>query len=186
MPFETDVNNTVGHDKNKPGTYQSFKKSDHWLTQPNTFQAILKYIPKDTKIWMPFYYDGSCQKILNDLGYDNVIHRDEDFYTYQPNDWDMVIDNPPYSNKSQVIERLISLGKPFALVLPINTLVTRYAHRNFKNKHISLIILDNRKHHFLKSGDPPRTNHNGSPTNPIMPCWFCYNIDLPNRIIFED
>ncbi len=183
MPFETDVDTTIGNHKNKAGTYQSFKKSDHWLTQPNTFQAVLKYIPKDTKIWMPFYYDGSCQKILNDIGYNNVIHLDKDFYTYQPDDWDMVIDNPPYSNKSKVIERLISLGKPFALVLPLNTIKTKYAQQFFNDGKLSLINLHNQNHHFLKPGDKPADHGR---TNPIMPCWFCYGVDLPDRLIFED
>lgn len=190
MPFETNVDNTIGNHKNKNGnvgyTFRGFKKSDHWLTQQNTFEAILKYIPKDTKIWMPFYYDGSCKTILNNLGYHNVIHLDKDFYTYQPDDWNMVIDNPPYSNKQKVIERLISLGKPWALVLPLNTLITKYAIRFFESKKISLIALNNRKHHFIKTDESPRKKSNGTPANPIMPCWFCYDMDLPDRIIFED
>lgn len=190
MPFETDVDFTIGHDINKHDktlgyTCASFKKSDHWITQKNTFDAVLKYVPKTAKIWMPFYYDGACKKILNDLGFENVIHEDKDFFTYQPDDWDMVIDNPPYSNKPKVIERLISLGKPFALVLPLNTATCKYSRKYFNNGKISLIILNNNKHHFLKPGQTEKkilSKH----ANPIMPCWFCFDMNLPDRIIFED
>lgn len=37
-------------------------------------------------------------------------------------DCDWIISNPPYSNKDEIIERCIEIGKPTILLLPIESL----------------------------------------------------------------
>ena len=60
---------------------------------------ILKYIPKDKIIWCPFDEEWSAfYRRLKEEGY-NVVRSSlkdgQDFFTYEPNKWDMIVSNPP-------------------------------------------------------------------------------------------
>lgn len=46
----------------------------------------------------------------------------QDFLNYEPENWDVLISNPPYKNKRVYWERALDLKKPFALLLPLNIL----------------------------------------------------------------
>ena len=41
----------------------------------------------------------------------------EGFFVYEPEEWDLIVSNPPFSIKQKVVERCLALGKPFALLL---------------------------------------------------------------------
>jgi hypothetical protein len=45
---------------------------------------IKDYIPKDKKIWAPFYCDGKQKEYFEEMGFD-IIHEDKDFFSYTPN-----------------------------------------------------------------------------------------------------
>ena len=94
---------------------------------------ILKYIPKDKKIWCPFDEEWSAfyQSFKNN-GYKverSILSEGKDFFTYEPDNYDIIVSNPPFTKKDEVLKRLYELNKPFALLLPLNALqgVSRYA-----------------------------------------------------------
>ena len=60
----------------------------------------MKTIPK--KIWAPFYNNGSLKDKLKARNIP-IIHMKKDFFTYEPKEWDVVIDNPSYSNKKAIL-----------------------------------------------------------------------------------
>jgi hypothetical protein len=91
---------------------------------------ILKYIPKNKVIWAPFSEDyHNFADYLREKGY--TVHNThynpetgegEDFLTYVPDfEFDIILDNPPFKNKTKYVERAMSFGKPFALFLPFNS-----------------------------------------------------------------
>jgi hypothetical protein len=91
---------------------------------------ILPYIPKDKVIWAPFSREEhNFVNYLRSLGYTvyNTHYNPEtwegtDFLTFVPNfHFDIILDNPPFKNKTKFVERAISFGKPFALFLPFNS-----------------------------------------------------------------
>ena len=86
-------------------TYSSVKpkKNDDCETPIEVWENIKEFIPSDKKIWCPFYFKGV--HTLEQLGYD-IIHEEEDFF--QSNKGDIIIDNPPFSIKKQVLKRLIN------------------------------------------------------------------------------
>ena len=53
------------------------------------------------------------------------LNNGEDFFTFEPKDYDLIISNPPFSKKDAVIKRLYELGKPFAILLPIQSLQSK-------------------------------------------------------------
>ena len=93
--------------------------SDECMTPYYAVDPLVKYIPKGKKIWCPF--DKAWSAFVQILKKDNIVlysHIDEgqDFFNYQPDDFDLIISNPPFSVKDQVLERCYTLGKPFALL----------------------------------------------------------------------
>lgn len=86
---------------------------------------ILPYLDKEKVIWAPFSKDEhNFAGYLRDLGYKVInthIEDGADFLTYIPDfHFDIILDNPPFKNKTKFVERAISFGKPFALFLPLN------------------------------------------------------------------
>ena len=80
----------------------------------------------DKIIWCPFAReDSQFVKVLKENGFKVVYsHLDygQDFLNYEPEQWDIIISNPPYTNKRVYWERCLDLKKPFALLLPLNIL----------------------------------------------------------------
>jgi len=91
-------------------------------------EVLLPHIQhlKDKIIWCPFdKEDSQFVKVLSENGFNVIyshIEEDKDFLTYEPENWDIIISNPPYKDKRKYWERALDLGKPFALLLPLNIL----------------------------------------------------------------
>ncbi len=86
---------------------------------------IVPYLDKEKVIWAPFSKDEhNFANYLRELGFKVVnthLEGGADFLTYEPEfHFDMILDNPPFKNKSKFVERAISFGKPFAFFLPLN------------------------------------------------------------------
>ncbi len=153
------------------------KDSDNYNTNKSDWERIQKYIPKDKVIWSPFYCDGKQKEYFEEMGY-NIIHEDKDFFSYTP-DYDIVVDNPPFSKKKEVLRRLKELEKPFILICPSMMLSYKYFQEDFKN-NIQVIIPSKRiNFRHLKSS---KTNY--SP--PFASFYFCYKMNLERDLIFID
>ena len=59
------------------------------------------------------------------------IDEGKDFFKYEPEEWDILISNPPYSIKDAIIKRVYELNKPFALLLPLNSLQGKQRYKYF-------------------------------------------------------
>jgi len=152
-------------------TTEKIFKFDDYMTPKSVWESIEQYIPKDKVIWEAFYGDGKSGEYLAELGFE-VIHEDIDFF--RENRGDVVVSNPPFSKKMEVLTRLKELNKPFMLVLPASTLGTKTLQKLFPD--IQVIIPDGRIS-FIKNGN--KTNSS----------WFasfiyCWGINLPRDLIF--
>ena len=136
----------------------------------------MKTIPK--KIWAPFYNNGSLKDKLKARNIP-IIHMKKDFFTYEPKEWDVVIDNPSYSNKKAIFERLKSLNKPFALLVPIDTLERSYFKEVFGHCKKLQVIIPSKRNNF--------TGYDNNNNVPFKAIWVCYGLDLKskNQLIFE-
>lgn len=101
---------------------------DEQYTPRYGVEVLLPHIQhlKDKTIWCPFdREDSQFVIVLRENGFNVVCsHLDngQDFLTYEPERWDAMISNPPYTNKRVYWERALDLKKPFALLLPLNIL----------------------------------------------------------------
>ena len=75
----------------------TLSNNDEYYTNIETWNDILKHIPRDQIILEPFYGIGTGPNNLKSLGL-NVISEDIDFNEAMDNfNYDIVLTNPPFS-----------------------------------------------------------------------------------------
>tara|TARA_R100000541_G_C1873560_1_gene81255 strand:+ start:17 stop:523 length:507 start_codon:yes stop_codon:yes gene_type:complete len=164
-------------------TYLDFEPSKHndFMTPSYVWEQINDYIPKDKVIWEPFYGDGESGKDLTNLGCSEVIHEQEDFF--ENNKGEVVVSNPPFTIKKEIIQRLVELDKPFILIMPVSTMCYKYS-RVLKN-HIQIIIPPKRIK-FKRYDKATQTIYKEwEKHSAAFDCvYYCYKMNLPQDIIW--
>ena len=151
------------------------KDSDNYATDKNGWEIIKDYIPQDKKIYAPFYCDGKQKEYFKEMGFD-IIHEDTDFFT-NTYDYDIIIDNPPFSKKKEVCIRLKEIDKPFMLILPSNIIVLKWFQALFKNQ-IQIIIP------HIRIGFTHLDSDKGGYTPPLGSFVYCYKMNLDKDLTF--
>ena len=103
------------------------------------------------------------------------IDEGKDFFEYEPDHWDIMISNPPFSKKDKVLERAFSFNKPFALLLPANSIQGKARFKIFQND-IQMLCFDSRIG-FHINGD--MKNFTKSPS--FGSAYFCRDF-LPSKL----
>lgn len=147
---------------------------DEFYTPKLLVEAIVPYIPAGATVWCPF--DTATSEfvlVLQEKGikvvYSHIID-DKDFFKYTPEHFDLIISNPPFSRKIEVINRCYALGKPFALLLPLTILNYQEIGTLFMDKPLQLLIVDK------------KVSYNGH-TSSFNTSYYCKGL-LPRDIIF--
>jgi len=161
--------------------FYSKGKNDECYTPLNGVLPILDYIPKSAIVWCPF--DKKNSEFVKQISKNNKVvfsHIDEnkDFFNYEPNEWDIIVSNPPFTNKRKYFERALSFNKPFALIMSITWLNDSAPKIIFKDKKLQLLMFDKRMRFINKDG-----LQMGSPT--FSSAYFCHNF-LPEQIIMKN
>ena len=123
---------------------------DEMYTPYYAVEPLLQFIDKYGRerermvIWCPFDKEWSAFVVMfKENGYKVInthLESGQDFFEYEPKDYDLIISNPPFSKKDDVLKRLQELGKPFAMLLPINSI---QGARRFKYlKDIQLLFFE--------------------------------------------
>ena len=157
-----------------------FSKHDDYMTPKYAWENIKDYIPRDRVIWEPFYGDGKSGEDLRSLGF-NVIHEEIDFF--DNNKGDIIISNPPFTKKKDILTRLIELDKPFIIITHQSLLFTQYFRKIMEDKNLQLII-PRKRIQFIKIVDGEYVD-TGNRCN--FDCfYYCYKIGLEKDILFLD
>jgi hypothetical protein len=164
-------------------TASTTDESNENYTPYYAVDPIMKYISKDLRIWCPCDEEWSAYfNTFNNNGYEVVrscIQEGQDFFTYEPRDYDVIVTNPPFNIKDKILKRLDELGKPFAILLPLNSLqgAKRYDYC-FRNG-IQLLAFDQRiGFHSLNNMNEPIEG------SPFASAYFCRGV-LPKDLIVE-
>jgi len=150
-------------------------ENDECYTPNYGVLPILKYIPKKAIVWCPF--DTKESQFVKEISKENKvvfshISTGQDFFNYEPEQWDIIISNPPFTNKRKYFERALSFNKPFALIMSNTWLNDSAPKQLFKDKDLQLLMFDKRM----------EFNNNKKIT--FSSSYFCYNL-LPKQIIME-
>lgn len=130
--FEEDTKATLkAKSKNKITKAFHYANDDEWYTTKEDIQFFIDQakIPKDKVIWCPFDLESSnFVTVFKKNGYKVIsshILTGGDFYKFKPKQhWDIIISNPPFKNKHNLLNRLLEFGtdKPWALIFGIQCL----------------------------------------------------------------
>ncbi len=152
-------------------------KNDECYTSSYGVEPILKYIPEDKIVWCPF--DTIESEFVKQISKQNKvvyshINNGQDFFEYEPDEWDILISNPPFTNKRQYFERALSFNKPFALIMSLTWLNDAAPKQLFMEKDLQLLMFDKRMK-FIGMGNKIT----------FSSAYFCYNF-LPKQIIMDN
>lgn len=159
-------------------------KNDEFYTPSYAVEPIIKYIKMPSTIWCPFDTEESWfVKKFKQNGNTVIathIKDGKDFFNLDV-DCDYIISNPPYSKKSEVIQRLFSIGKPFAMLVGVVGLFESQKRFDmFKNNDFEIMYLNRRVAYFKDyNDDKPSINP------PFSSVYICKGI-LPKAICFEE
>ena len=152
---------------------------DEVYTPYYAVEPLTEFLPKDKVIWCPFDEEWSAYyRLLSEKGYTVVrssLKEGQDFFTYEPEKWDILVSNPPFSKKDNVLQRAFSFGKPFALLLPVNNIQGKRRYRIFRNR-IQMLVFDGRVDYHTRKNmqETTKGNHFGS-------AYFCRDL-LPTKL----
>lgn len=125
----------------------SIGKNDEYHTPFYAIVPILEYLPKNAVVWCPF--DTPESRYVEAIGKTNPvvcshIESGQDFYEYEPEKWDVIVSNPPFTNKRKIFERCLGFKKPFALLMSNTWLNDAAPKQLFKHKDLQLLMFDKR------------------------------------------
>ena len=159
------------------------RASDEVFTPKYAVLPLVKYIPNGSTIWCPFdTLESEYVKVFTENGY-KVIHSHIDegknFFEYEPKEYDIIISNPPFSIKDDIIKHLYELDKPYAMLLPIPTL---QGQKRFEYMKDGLQILSfNKRINFYTDSSRKEVQKGVS----FGCAYFCKNF-LPKDLILEE
>ncbi len=161
------------------------KTDDEYYTPRYAILPLLKYLRPESTILCPFdTEDSQYVKVLCEHGFTVHTNQEQDFFTLSPShyDFDYVISNPPYSKKTEVLERLFEWDIPFAMLIHIVGIFE--SERRFslfeKNSKTTELMIFNKRVSYFKSYDDPKPLLNP----PYSSVYICHNV-LPQPLIFE-
>lgn len=132
---------------------------------------------REKTIWCPFdTSDSYFVRLLQQWGFNVVyshINNQQDYYLYEPEQWDVMISNPPFTNKRKIFERALSFGKPFALLMSLTWLNDSAPKQLFYEKDLQLLMFDKRIKYI--GGEDKIT---------FSSAYYCYNF-LPKQIVMR-
>jgi len=156
-------------------------KLDDYTTPLYVWKMLLDYLDlgKNTIIYEPFYNNSKSKTYLGKLGYDNVIHENEDFFeNYDKYEYDIILSNPPYSIKQNILKVLYKIDKPFVLIVPTAIISKLYVKNIFKDDINKIqFIIPNRRLQFEVNG------YNQKRT-PFDTLFMCYKLELQRDIVY--
>lgn len=170
---------------NKAEKNGSVNPNDEFYTPTYAITPLLKYIKPNSSIWCPFdTQDSNFVKMFQEAGHDvhyTHIESGVDFFNEPPpENVDYIISNPPYSLKTEVLERLFKLNIPFAMLVGVvGVFESQKRFTMFKNNDFEIIYFNKRISYFKSYSDPkPSLNP------PFSSVYICKNV-LPKQIVFE-
>lgn len=155
---------------------------DACQTPAYAIDPLLPFLSSDWIIWEPACGEGYLVEALFDSSFQDIIGTDiltgHNFLEYEPDAWDCLITNPPFSLKYRWLERCYQLAKPFALLLPVETLGAKTAQEMFREHGIEVIFLDRRVNFKM-----PNAGWDGAGAQ-FPTAWFTWGLNIGRQMTF--
>lgn len=165
--------------------------ADETISQPFDFcqtpayalDPLLPYLGA-REVWEPAAGEMGLVEALYDAGWyeEAVIASDiltgQNFLKWTPTrHFDVIMTNPPYSLKFPWMKRCYALGKPFALLLPVDVLGSKTAQALMQEHGFEMMLLDSRVNFKM-----PNAGWDGAGAQ-FATFWLTWQL-LPEKIMF--
>lgn len=154
---------------------------DACQTPPYAVDPLLPYLPEGWNVWEPAAGEGYLEGALYDSGFSvtsSDILTGQNFFEYEPDNWDCIITNPPFSIKYKFMEHCYQLGKPFALLMPVEVLGTESAAILFEAYGVEVIFIRPRINFKM----PHKGWDGGGAQFPVA--WFTWGLNVGKQMTF--
>jgi hypothetical protein len=162
----------------KPGA------QDACYTPAYALGPLLRFVPPGATIWEAACGSGNLDGALRRRGHP-VIASDlasgVDFLTSEPPACDLLITNPPYSLKFAWLRRCYAIGKPFALLVPVEMIGAAQAQALFRQHGMELLLLDKRVNFEMPRAADKPSGWQSSAQFPVL--WLCWRL-LPSPVCY--
>lgn len=154
-------------------------KNDECYTPDYGVQPIIEFLNPDWVVWCPF--DSEESEFVKMISKTNKvifshISEGKDFLNWSPSEhWDVIVSNPPFTNKRAMFERALSFNKPFALIMSNTWLNDSAPKQLFVDKELQLLMFDKRMEF---------TNDIAVNKITFSSSYYCWNF-LPKQIIMK-
>ena len=162
---------------NKVGTY------DNCQTPPYALEPLLPYLPKDKIIWECAAGKRILSTFLKNKGFwvldtdiNDVFYGDFFRIGNVTDNTYTIVTNPPYSIKYDWLDRCFELGRPFALLLPVEALGAKRAQKYIDQ--LDIMLLQPRVDFYM----PDKGYEGGGAQFPTA--WFTHEL-LPYKLEVE-
>lgn len=158
--------------------------NDEFYTPEYAILPLLPYLKPFNVIWCPFdTLQSNFVKCLTDHGHKVIythISNGENFFMLNK-ECDAIVSNPPYSFKTEVIERLFQIGKPFAMLMGIVGVFESQRRFNaFRTNGVEVLYFNKRVSYY--------TSYEAKETDlepPFSSAYICHGV-LPKQIEFAE
>jgi hypothetical protein len=149
-------------------------KDDDYETTNNILKDLLPFIEDYNIIYDPFYCNGLVIDEWKKLNKICINEKKDAFNREHPNNFDILISNIPFSCKEKCIELGFELNKPFIMLMPIDTLGSKWIKKYFNKLEF---IIPNGRYNFYKKNQEKKSS------SWFDTMWICYGLNLENKII---
>ncbi len=162
-------------------TAKTDKESDEVFTPTYAVLPLLKYLKPNSIIWCPFdNEDSEYVQVFKEGGHTVIfshIDKGENFFEFSPDKYDVIISNPPFSLKDEILQRLVELNKPFAMLFPLPTL---QGQKRFSYLRGTQALIFDKRINFFKNKETKEILKGVS----FASIYICKDF-LPKDLIFE-
>lgn len=167
---------------NREGNTQKANNYDSCQTPSYALDPIMPYLPSDWVIWESAAGEGILSSRLSQthevITTDLKLGLNQNFFNFEPTEYNCQVTNPPYSIKYAWLELSYRRNKPFALLLPVETLGAKSGQRLFERYGLELILLDSRINFKM----PNKGWQGGGAQFPVA--WFTWGLGIGQAISY--
>lgn len=167
---------------NRAGDPAESKGFDRCNTPPYALDPLLPYLRAEWHVWEPAAGTRNISRtiaprVASVYSSDLIDMPPTNFFTWSPPRFDAIVTNPPYSIKFDWLARCYELGKPFALLVPVETIGAKAAQALMEKHGCELLLLNRRVNFEMPNrGFEDESGWKSSAQFPVL--WLCWKMLL--------
>ena len=159
-------------------------RRDRCQTPDYGLDPLVPYLKREWTLWESARGEGYLEHAIKVNGF-QVVSGDlltgQNYFLDEsiPPVWDAQVTNPPFSLKYKWLTRAYKLGKPFALIMPIDVFGSKTAQALFEKHGVEVILFDKRIDYGM-----PSIGFEGS-SSQFASAWFTWGLGIGRQLTFS-